>query len=37
MRRQKRHCSQIKPEERSLLAKFGRNFADHLGAVRRWI
>ncbi len=28
---------QIKPEERTLLAKFGPGFAAYMAAVRRWI
>ena len=28
---------QIKPEERALLQRFGREFADYMGQVRRWI
>jgi len=28
---------QIKPEERALLAKFGRPFAQYMAAVRRWV
>lgn len=28
---------QIKPEERSLLAKFGPSYAEYLSTVRRWV
>jgi protein-S-isoprenylcysteine O-methyltransferase Ste14 len=28
---------QIKPEERTLLAKFGPAFSQYLAAVRRWV
>jgi protein-S-isoprenylcysteine O-methyltransferase Ste14 len=28
---------QIKPEERALLQRFGPEFADYMGQVRRWI
>lgn len=28
---------QIKPEERALLEKFGRTYADYMAVVRRWV
>ena len=28
---------QVKPEERALLAKFGRTYADYMADVRRWL
>ncbi len=28
---------QIKPEERALLANFGREFSEYLHKVRRWL
>jgi protein-S-isoprenylcysteine O-methyltransferase Ste14 len=28
---------QIKPEERALLARFGEEFSNYMGKVRRWL